>query len=157
MPESKTPRINVASNTPDCLSVPEGAQLPLSAAAAAEVGRAHLGSLSQQMGLPATTVWYVIQRGKLAFRPDEPAKIVSFANFDQQRDQPAFCAVVQYADTGPFYVDMHLPQYAMGKHPPLLLDRKNAETEQWERRSDRSHWLELVPESCIRKSYRLKS
>lgn len=122
------------------------------------LGKQTLAKMSADLDVPAGTQWYIIEHGPKANREDEPAKIIGHTNFDRDEDEVSFCAVVKYADGEPRWVPMSLPQYAMGKAPPHWYnrDRRNPDTGKWERKVDRERWLEFVPESCIRKAYKLK-
>jgi hypothetical protein len=114
----------------------------------------------------------IIQWGKHAFREGEPA--IWTGQVMQQNPKKGgpkgFFAVVAYADTGPFYVNMNLPRYAHGEKPPLLSTRNvydkvrdekgamvdDVDNPRYERPEHRQHWLEFIPMAKCRKALKVK-
>jgi len=136
---------------------------------AVELSKQTMAQMTAQLGVPETEELCVIQWGKEAFRAGEPAMLTgkTMNTNPHVAGQPGFFAVVMYADSGPYYVDMTLPKYPHGKKPPWILDKKVYVEERaadgsthkvyshTERTEDRRHWLEFIPRKRCRKALKV--
>jgi hypothetical protein len=85
----------------------------------------------------------VIQHGKCAHRPDEPAWIQDHSNFDHHLKLPVPCHVLRYEDGQIAYLPMAIPGYPLDKVPL------------WVRMTSR-WYCEWTYASAVRKSLKLK-
>lgn len=159
-------------DTPDMLAVPGNERFGehLKAGSfnndmAAEAGQRALDGLSQVMGVPKLTDLCVIQWGREATRPGEPAHITGkfTSSHPHAKGRPGFFAVVQFEDGAPDWVDMQWNVYPREEKPPWWLSHKrtipvteDGETRdrllQVDRPEDRAGWLEFIASKHCRRS-----